>query len=486
MSYVSWYPKNPRERLNFFLRTFPAFLVMLFVLYYVLDWVGAFEFLEILVRDNSVWLLKVIFGYENANPGLFERRDLDPLTGGIIRFGTPHFPGLDLGADYPRILLIIRACTGMEAGALLGALIFITPAKWENKVVAHITNLLMMHIGNTFRVTFHFWFTQYLYGLWGDADKAFFYAHDMLSKVFGFVGIVIFTLVIERTGVKIVSTFGAWIDAFAEGFKRFTWRIRGKAYYTKASEAYEEIATADASVPTRVEKLDEVNFYPQEEISNNKWKFFTNTFTIFAGVSLGIMLLGLIPPLNQIIGTSSDAIAVNWFGAARTESEALNTFWWTSRYLRLEGNDFVINIASSGMLMFAILIAGLIVTPGRWKNKSIAMSITLFVIFPLNIFRLGFQKWATWALANGEISGTRPLMYLNLADMITTWFPFIFWVLIFAILLVIYNKLNVKVFTVMWAWLHQLVFTLGWIVGLQDKPGKIVKDTEEKVAISSE
>ncbi|MEA2069871.1 MAG: hypothetical protein U9O98_01125, partial [Asgard group archaeon] len=199
MSNVSWYPEKPKETMQFFLRSFPIFVALVVFLYFGLDWLGAFEFLEFLVRDNSAWLMNIIFGipYDDFVRGLYERVDRDILTGGIVPFGE-LFPGIVLD-DYPKILLIIRACTGMEAGALLMALIFVTPAKWENKAVAHVVNLLMMHIGNTFRVAFHFWFTQFLYTKTSlNADDAFLYAHDWLSKVFGFIGIVIFTLVIER------------------------------------------------------------------------------------------------------------------------------------------------------------------------------------------------------------------------------------------------------------------------------------------------
>jgi exosortase/archaeosortase family protein len=484
MSYVSWYPNTSQERKNFFLRSFPMFVVLLVFLFFGLDWLGAFEFLEVMVRNNSAWLLKVIWGFEDYTLGFFQRRDLDPLTDSIISFdGT--FPGIRL-RTYPRDLLIIRACTGMEAGALLMALIFVTPAKWQNKTVAHITNLLMMHIGNVFRVAFHFWYTQHLYqkfsqtmGSLAAADKAFSIAHDSLSKVFGFIGIVIFTLVIERTGVKIVSTFGAWIDAISDGFRGITGRIQTNAYYIDKKISHEELAKSEETVPARVEHLNRKNFYPSEEINNNRWNFFKNTFAVFVGIAIGIMALGLIPGINQSIGSASDAIAIR-FGANNTSSGPLNILWWRSLFSGLStDHNFVINIASSGILLFAICLAVIIVTPGKWRNKSIAMTITPFVIFPLNILRLGFQKWATWSLAGFDaLKDSRPLLYLNCADMVTKYLPFVFWVSIFILLMFIFKKLQVKAFATMWAWLHQIIITIGWIVGLRSKPGK--KEDEDK------
>jgi exosortase/archaeosortase family protein len=486
MSTPSWYPDTSRDRLNFFLKTFPAFIVLMFFLYFVLDWLGAFEFLEILVRDNSVWLLDSVFGMDTSefSIGMFQRIDPDPLTNSNVYFGEPYFPGLRM-PTYPRTLLIIRACTGMEAGALLMTLIFITPAKWQNKTVAHVTNLLMMHIGNTFRVAFHFWFTEYLYLRWGDADKAFFYAHDLLSKVFGFVGIVIFTLVIERTGVRIVSTFGAWIDAMVDGLKRITWRIQGKAYYLDKVVTYEESKTKD-KVPTRVEEITKKNFYPTEEIEKNDWSFFKRTFGMFAGVSAVIIGIGIIPSLNYLIGSTSDNIAVA-FGASQTGGGIFNTFWYKSTFQLLNAdNAFITNVVSSGVFLFAIMIGVLAVTPSKKVNKGVAMGLTPIIIFPLNFLRLGVQKWATWSLAVGDIKDSRPLLYENLADIVTTWFPFFFWILLFAGLMLIYRALKVRAFSMMWAWMNQLVVTLGWVVGLRDKPGIEPKIIAATTSIGSE
>jgi len=486
MSYVSWYPNTSRERRNFFLKTFPTFIVLMFFLYFVLDWLGAFEFLEVLVRDNSVWLLDTIFGMDTSEftVSFFQRIDPDPLTNSNVYFGRPYFPGLRMGT-YPRTLLIIRACTGMEAGALLMTLIFITPAKWQNKTVAHVTNLLMMHVGNTFRVAFHFWFTEYLYKLWGDADKAFFWAHDMLSKVFGFVGIVIFTLVIERTGVRIVSTFGAWIDAMVDGFKRITWRIQGKAFYLDKVLSYEE-STTDDKVPTRVEEFTKKNFYPKEEIETNKWSFFKRTFGIFAGISIVIIGIGFIPALNQIIGSTTDSIAGS-FGAIQTDAGIYNTFWWRSTFQLLNAdNAFITNVVSSGVLLFALMFALLYVTPGKKVNKGIAIGLTPVIIFPLNFLRLGFQKWATWSVATGNLKDVKPLLYENVADMITTWFPFFFWILLFVGLMLLYRALRVRAFSMMWAWMHQLITTLGWVVGLRDKPGEVVVSKASVASVGSE
>ncbi|MCF2143961.1 MAG: hypothetical protein K9W42_09690 [Candidatus Heimdallarchaeota archaeon] len=487
---VSWYPRTAKERKSFFWRSFPMFVVLIVFLYFGLDWIGAFEFLEIMVRDNSSWLLQVIWGYDSSDivAAYFQRVDQDPLKPGNVFFGQPYFPGIDL-ATYPRILLIIRACTGMEAGALLMALILVTPAKWQKKLGATVTNFLMMHIGNTFRVAFHFWYTQHLYvkyidlGMASDAaaDKAFFLAHDSLSKVFGFVGIVIFTLVIERQGVRIVSTFGAWIDSFVDSMQRVTKKVETNAYYFKARVSYEELAQADETIPSRVETIDKINYYPRQEIENNKWKFFTNTFVVFALIAGGLAIIGLIPQINQGIGASSDALALK-MGARFDERTKLGTFWWLSVVENVNQRNFVISILTSGVLVFSLMMAGILVTPASWKNRGIAMAITPVIIFPLNILHLGFNKWATWKVANGPFENNRPLLYLNLADIVKVWIPLFFWVGVVILLLYLYKKLQVNFFAVIWAWLHQITFTLGWLIGIKERPG--AKKKEEQAEVS--
>ncbi|MBN1331054.1 MAG: hypothetical protein JXA54_16395 [Candidatus Heimdallarchaeota archaeon] len=494
MSQVSWYPRTAPEQKRFFVRTFPMFVVLLVFIYFGLDWMGAFEFLEILVRNNSAWLLRTLWDYDTFNIGFYQRIDSDPLTGGVIYFGEPYFPGIVLDT-YPRTLLIIRACTGMEAGALLMALIFVTPAKWENKLIAQITNFLMMHIGNTFRVAFHFWYTQHLYqkyiaagmGFTEAADKAFEIAHDSLSKVFGFVGIVIFTLVIERTGVRIVSTFGAWIDGITTGFKQLTGRISTNAVYHKRTIIYEEIAQADETIPSRVENIERVNFYPNKEIATNRWSFFSKTFGLFVAIASGLILLGLIPQLNRAIGIASDNLAIG-MGARLDSSFYNNTFWWSSKFDNLAGNGFIINIASSGILLYAIIMSAIIVSPGVWKKKGISMSLATIIVVPLNILRLSFQKWATWAAgSNNALRSDHPLLYLNVADMVTTWLPLFFWIGLFALMMYVLKKFDVKAFHTMWAWLNQVTLTIGWLVGLRKRPGKEdIGSKETKEVFSSD
>ena len=486
MSQASWYPSNPRSRRNFFLSSFPMFIVLIVFLYFGLDWLGAFEFLEVLVRNNSAWLMKIIFGFsdDEFTLGYYERIDYDILTGGMVQFGQ-DFPGMTL-TGYPKRLLIIRACTGMEAGALLLALILVTPAKWYNKLIASITNFLMMHIGNTFRIAFHFWFTRYLFNRYLEkgmeigpaADQAFYYAHDMLSKVFGFIGIVIFVLVIERTGVKVVSTFGAWMDAMGEGIKRLTWKIQDKAYYEEKIQSLNTIEEQNVLSNTPIEEgkieksnVEKIYFYPKEEIENDKWNSFLKSFGTFAIVSGVLLCIGLIPQFNGLIATSSDGIATNWFGAILDDYYDFNFFWRESTFEYADEAVFVVNMVSNGMGLAAFMIGLVIATPGKKMNKVWASLITIVTVFPLHIFTLGFQKWATWGIANStNFKINHPLLYINFANIIYNILPIVFWFAGFALLLFIYSKLEIKAFTQIWIWLHQIYFLFLRIVGLRRKP----------------
>jgi len=487
MSQVSWYPANPRSRMNFFLKSFPIFIALVIFLYFGLDWLGAFEFLELLVRENSAWIMNVVFGmsYEDFVRGYSERRDSDLLTGGIVYFGE-DFPSINLDG-YPITLLIIRACTGMEAGALLMALILVTPAKWYQKSIAQVVNLLMMHIGNTFRVAFHFWFTDYLFKGGMDAQTSFFWAHDMLSKVFGFVGIVIFTLVIERTGVQIVSTFGAWMDAIGEGIKRLTWRIEGRSFYSKLKtiDSFESEQLVDTEIiESKVPKsnAEKVYFYPTKELKNNKWKFTGKTFGIFAIVSTALLMLGFIPGFSNFIAGSSDTIAVNWFGAVR---ESFNKFglWWISIFDIADFVQFKVGLFGTGLGLVAFMIGLVIATPGEWKKKVWATIITIS-IFPLHIFTLGLQKYWVYSLAaNAAFRINHPLLYINFADILVNTLPVVFWLLGFTLLMLIYHALDIKAFYLIYAWLHKIYFVFLQIVGIRKTQ---VKDEIFKDEIAEE
>ena len=45
-----------------------------------------------------------------------------------------------------------------------------------------------------------------------DPETAFYWAHDVSSKVIGFFGTILFALIIEKMGVPIIDQFADWLD----------------------------------------------------------------------------------------------------------------------------------------------------------------------------------------------------------------------------------------------------------------------------------
>ncbi len=108
---------------------------------------------------------------------------------------------------------IVRACTGMQAGAILIALILVTEAPLKNKFIAIPSLLGVLFVTNILRVAFHMLLVA--------EGIPFFWAHDVLSKPIGFVGTIIFALMIEYQGVPIIDTFADWMDWTLQQIDRF-------------------------------------------------------------------------------------------------------------------------------------------------------------------------------------------------------------------------------------------------------------------------
>jgi exosortase/archaeosortase family protein len=133
---------------------------------------------------------------------------------GIDASKTPDRPKTkpDPAIDLPNITSthypIVRACTGMQAGAILIALIVVTKAPWRSKAIALPVFAGMLYIGNTLRVIFHLWL---VHQQWGTVSE-FWFAHDLLSKPISFVGTIIFAFVIGKLGVPIIDQFADFMD----------------------------------------------------------------------------------------------------------------------------------------------------------------------------------------------------------------------------------------------------------------------------------
>jgi exosortase/archaeosortase family protein len=190
--------------------------VITFLIYTLPDWV----FLEIPTRD-TIHLLLNFLGIENY---LIPSTDPSTIIPESLRGGS--FPFLEATINTPGIRIpyadplpdgdywIVKACTGMQAGGLLIAIIMVTEAPWIAKIRASIAFLIALFIGNALRITFHLWCVYILITQFHmDPQEAFYWAHDVSSKVIGFFGTIFFAFVIERIGpVPIIDQFADWLD----------------------------------------------------------------------------------------------------------------------------------------------------------------------------------------------------------------------------------------------------------------------------------
>jgi exosortase/archaeosortase family protein len=190
--------------------------VITFLIYTLPDWV----FIEIPTRDIIHVLLNLL-GIENY---LIPSTDPSTVIPESLRGGP--FPFLEATINTPGIRIpyadplpdgdywIVKACTGMQAGGLLIAIIMVTEAPMLAKIRASLAFFISLFIGNALRITFHLWcvyilITQFqMY-----PQEAFYWAHDVSSKVIGFFGTIFFAFVIERIGpVPIIDQFADWLD----------------------------------------------------------------------------------------------------------------------------------------------------------------------------------------------------------------------------------------------------------------------------------
>ncbi|MFW9915301.1 MAG: heimdallarchaeosortase [Candidatus Thorarchaeota archaeon] len=149
--------------------------------------------LETVFRDSILLGLQLL-GISASKTPEWQKTKPDPAI------NLPNITGM----HYP----IVRACTGMQAGAILIALILVTKAPWKNKAIALPVFASMLYIGNTLRVIFHLWL---VHQQWGTVSE-FWFAHDLLSKPISFVGTIIFAYVIGKLGVPIIDQFADFMD----------------------------------------------------------------------------------------------------------------------------------------------------------------------------------------------------------------------------------------------------------------------------------
>lgn len=226
-------PYNPWWMVTSFLLV----VVISVFLYVVPTWYIA----EVLTRDIVTFLLNLT-GVQSYPTEV--KNIVFPFSAEWAQFGEASIntPGVVIPNSEYDAFWIVKACTGMQAGGILIALIFVTPLPLKGKLSDPETRIGQLNIRERLRlqhptfysflhkstvaVMFYFilfftnavriWFHLYLVGAF---QLPFSFAHDDLSKPIGFVGTLIFAWIIEKSGIPIIDTFADWLDALYYGVK---------------------------------------------------------------------------------------------------------------------------------------------------------------------------------------------------------------------------------------------------------------------------
>lgn len=211
---------SSRNKHLFSLISFLLVVLLTVILYLVPD----YYFLERITSD-VVFRILVIYQYDVEFHGYYPD---EPEATGFFALLVRFLTGLDAhDAKTPAILspslqrryAVVRACTGMQAGALLIALIIVTPAQFRSKIKGTFWVLVALIIGNFLRIALDIGMSLTLienYGLNG--DDAWKWSHEVIGKPIGFFGTIFFALIIEKQGVPILNTISLWIDSILDLF----------------------------------------------------------------------------------------------------------------------------------------------------------------------------------------------------------------------------------------------------------------------------
>ena len=230
-------PYNPLWMITSFLIT----VTLSMFLYISVD----YNWLEVITRNTSLWLLQMTGIPATVANFAF------PYTPQWGQFGEAaiNTPGIKIAGVPYNAFWIVKACTGMQAGAILISLIYVTPIPVKGKLlnpelyinelnfkerfrlnhpvlyslthktIVAVVFFIVLFITNSVRI----WFHLYLVGAY---HLPFSFAHDDLSKPIGFVGTLLFAWIIEKCGIPIIDTFADWMDASWLGLKAVYHAIR--------------------------------------------------------------------------------------------------------------------------------------------------------------------------------------------------------------------------------------------------------------------
>jgi len=201
------------ERRSFTIRSILITAVMTAVIYIIPNYYG----LEHITTETSYYILH-LFGYQprlfTFDENLSKLTHFDQFMYFLYDSARATYPAISIDSgSVRRNYLIVRACTGMQAGALLLGLIWSTPATLHNRIRASYTILLALFIGNILRIAAMIALTTLFIEDFGMAyNVAWMYSHNVLGRPLGFFGTIGFTALIETRDVKILDTITVWID----------------------------------------------------------------------------------------------------------------------------------------------------------------------------------------------------------------------------------------------------------------------------------
>ena len=232
-------PYNPWWMITSFLIT----VTLSMFLYISID----YNWLEVITRNTSLWFLQM-----TGIPATIASGPFPMNSGNWTQFGEAAYntPGIHIANVPYNAFWIVKACTGMQAGAILISLIYVTPIplkgkllnpefymnelsfkerlrlnhpilySFVHKTIVAVIFFIVLFITNSVRI----WFHLYLVGAF---NIPFSIAHDDLSKPIGFIGTLFFAWVIEKSGIPIIDQFADWMDASWLGLKAVYHKILG-------------------------------------------------------------------------------------------------------------------------------------------------------------------------------------------------------------------------------------------------------------------
>lgn len=211
-----------KERRNFVIQSSLITLGAIVILYLIPPYYG----LEVLTTKISYFFLH-LFGF---NPRYFLYEDNMAKIFVIERYfyflfdsERATYPAISIfnSGGVPNHYLIIRACTGLQAGVLLLGLIWGTPAKVDERIRASYVVLIALFVGNTLRIASMIAITTILNNDFGmPYESSWHYAHDIMGRPLGFFGTIGFTILIEGRNVRILDTISVWMDFIMDLFSK--------------------------------------------------------------------------------------------------------------------------------------------------------------------------------------------------------------------------------------------------------------------------